>query len=86
MALAWTFTAFDDLTLREVHFDGQGSMLSTDPTFVPLVVGKTNTDFQLRSQLTRDWTNLAFPVPRGTKLYWGIIDLANSQLITLVFS
>lgn len=91
-AVFWTFTAFEDLTLRQVTFgslpnSSTSSVLSTDPSLSIPVEGRSNYDFQLYSYLKREWTDLVFPVPKGTKLYWGIdTNDLGYQLISLLFT
>ena len=84
----WTFTAEEDLTLRQVHFSSDTSaVLSTDPSFTMPPPGQPSNEFQLNAAVSPNWENLAFPVPKGTRLYWAVSSLAgNGQLITLVFS
>ena len=85
--LAGTFTAEEDLTLRQVHFSSTGTQaLSTDPLFTRPANGQQSNDFQLRNAMGSTWTDLAYPVPRGTKLYWGVsAALAVGNLVTLVY-
>ena len=82
----WTFTADDDLTLRSVKMNY--GILSVSPTLTGPESGKTLDEFYLNAGLDATWKSwdiLAFPLPKGTKLYWGnlgaVVDDAFVQLI-----
>ena len=79
-----TFTADDDLTLRQVHMNG--GVLSTDPTFARPADDQVTDELRLDSGLVASWTNLVFPLPKGRKLYWGGLGSVADSLITLVLT
>jgi len=91
--LLGTFTAEEDVTLREVRFGGlDDQILTTDPNVVTAGDGEMKNDFVLysgnRNPDRGHFQNLVFPVPKGTKLFWGV-DLAAlnlTQSITLIFT
>lgn len=99
-AVVATFTAEEDLTLRQVHFicdsligAAKNMALSTDPSFTRPPTGTTSNEFQLRPPVQNtiaqaySFENLAFPIRKGQKLYWGIDGTAQvDQFITLVFT
>lgn len=86
VSLKWTFTAQEDLTLRQVAFaSNDGGIISTDPSFTIPPVGRTSYEFLLAAQLRLIWIDLAFPLPAGKQLFWGVAG-SNSQLITLIFT
>ena len=82
--VAATFVAADDLTLRAAYMNG-GS-LSSDPQFTALPNGQVSDQFQLDSGIVSSWTNLVFPFPKGSKLYWGNLPMSADCQITLIFT
>jgi len=94
-SLAGTIVLDEDATLRQVHMQAKDfsgvqpfgdAVLTTDPDFTGPQVNITSTDLWLSSQLSRSWTDLAFPVYKGQKLYWGVTAGTSLNAITAVFT
>ena len=86
------FTAPEDITLEQVVFTGSGTQcLSSDPDLTPLEAGESSNIFQLFSANLNALANraafseLAFPMPKGTQLYWGG-DAKMDQTLQLIFT
>ncbi len=92
-----SFTAPEDLTLREVRFTPGDTVtgpyimiVSTDPDLTPLLGSEVSNQFQLienvdqvttRTISTRTFQNLSFPLLKGQTLYLGGGSLDIFQLI-----
>lgn len=100
-SLLGSFTAPEDITLRQVLFmtDGNGTMdmvLSTDQSFEAVGTGETHEEFQLYSGTPFNGSskgvgfsvsNLAFPLLKGSKIFAGFGPLSSgAQLIVLIFT
>ena len=88
MTVFATFIAPDDITLRSVYFfdtSGNETIVTTDPNCQHGGAGVIYNEFQLNSQLATAWRELAFPLPKGTKLYCATVGAAGKQLIGLVY-
>jgi hypothetical protein len=94
-AQAGVFTVEEDLTLRGVTFYGQAAILTTDPAFSDWEGTQQQRDFQILGDIAiygdafklTQVKDLAFPCPKGTKLYWGIVGPTDvNQRIQLFFS
>jgi hypothetical protein len=73
-----------DLTLRQVAITM--GWITTDPTKTAPPIYSRSDDFYLNSATAKLWTNLAFPMPKGTALYWNPTSSIGSQLCSFTWT
>lgn len=79
-----SFVPDEDVTLRQVHLSVGHVWLEPNKT---APTGRSqNADFYLNSAVNKDWTQLAFPLHKGTALYWAPPNAIGVQLLTLVMT
>lgn len=78
------FVADEDLTLRAVNLTM--GFVSTDPNKTAPGVNSRTEDFYLSSAVQKNWNFLAFPLPKGTALYWSPSAVIGTQLLSLVLT
>ena len=81
-----SYTADDDLTLRQAVFSTGTIFLSSDSSKVAAVPQAKTDEFLLSSTVSRSYSFLAFPLRRGETIYCSFPGVASPEQATLVFT